>query len=503
MIRHKYVRDRASWVFGVIVYVLVATASAEGSSDDRLILAGATLIDGLSPVPIESSRLIIANGRFECISGPDGCPGLAGDALIDVSGLWITPGLVDSHVHLDWLTDYEATLTAQELRFALGVTTVRDAGTEQLEALLEERRRAEGHELPVPRIVVSARPLEEYARRYGVLPGRDLVRHLVKLGVDGIKVKDHVSSDLFEDEIRAAVELDVPVWGHLLQSMGPPPQSKTDVAVSAGLNGATHLSWIAPFCQKPGSTVTGQPDGMDVHKWSKSYWLTTDPGCLDTLIAGIVENGVWLEPTLVTEWYWWRLELEPPAHLNFLRTRPPSLRDMITGHDALAERRPATFPKPYERMSDFVRRFHQAGGMLIAGTDDVRPGLDLHTEMQFMRDAGLSPFQSLQTATHNSAIALGRGDIGTIKVGKLADAVVYGSDPLDPDGTTLNVRSVIKGGVVFESDRLLEKFRRQYKEAVAQLWFDRVVRFLPYLLLITIVIALLYFLTARVFRLKH
>jgi len=84
----------------------------------------------------------------------------------------------------------------------------------------------------------------------------------------------------------------------------------------------------------------------------------------------------------------------------------------------------------------------------------------------------------LQAATRNAAIALGRNDLGTVEIGKLADAVIYGSDPVDPSGTTLNIRMVVKGGVIHESSLLLNELRREYRETVRDLWIDRVLRLL-------------------------
>lgn len=475
------------WIVGAVFGLMFALPAMGNAGQQRLVLAGATLIDGIDGAPIAESRIVIVDGRFACVSGPDGCVASPGDRQFDVSGTWITPGLIDTHAHLDLVTDPERTAAAQALRFALGITTVRDAGSEQLEALLDERTRASDPDLPVPRIVISARPLELYAEHYGVELGGELVRRLVELGVDAIKIKDHTKTDLWEQEVRSASELGIPIWGHTFDTIGPPPVSRTEAALEAGLDGITHLSWIAPFCQRPGLKITPQPPGVEFHQWRKGFWLTTDSACLDALIEDVVRDGVWLEPTLVTEWYWWRQNLEPPHELAFLRTRPPSLRDILTGRDALAERRPPTFPEPFARMTDFVRRFHEAGGMLIAGTDEVRPGLDLHTEMDLLRGAALTPLESLQAATRNAAIALGRPDLGTIEVGKLADAVIYASDPLDPAGTTLNVRKVIKGGVIHEADPLLNEFRRRYRDTVRDLWVNRVLRLLRLCIFLAIV----------------
>jgi imidazolonepropionase len=51
--------------------------------------------------------------------------------------------------------------------------------------------------------------------------------------------------------------------------------------------------------------------------------------------------------------------------------------------------------------------------------------------------------------TKNAAIASGRGDdLGTLEVGKLADIVILGSDPLTDEMALLDVDIVVKGGRV-------------------------------------------------------
>jgi hypothetical protein len=470
--RVRTVGRASSWVA-----LACALACGDASGQQRLVLTGATLIDGVTDEAVQAARIVVVEGRFSCVSGPDGCPAERDDREVDLSDRWVTAGLIDTHAHLDPVLDPERTARAQALRFALGVTTVRDAGSLQFEALLAARLIAADGSVPVPRIVIAARPVEQYAEQFGVAPGRALVRRLVELGADGIKIKDHVDGSLWEEEITAAVELGVPVWGHVVDTAGPPPIGVPDEAIAAGVSGISHLNWIVPYAQGPGEGLPPHPPEREYYGWLKSHWHSTDSMQVADLIAQAVTNEVWLEPMLVTEWYWWKRPLNPPPHLFFLRQQPPSLRDLIKRRDQLEEETPATFPAAYEVMSDFVRAFHDAGGILVTGTDEVRPGLGVHSEIALLTRAGLSPMESLRAATVDAAHAMGRDDVGTIEVGRIADAVVHLSDPLANGGTTLDVISVMKGGVIHDSNALLEPFRARYRERVRALWIDRLVRF--------------------------
>ena len=79
-----------------------------------------------------------------------------------------------------------------------------------------------------------------------------------------------------------------------------------------------------------------------------------------------------------------------------------------------------------------IRQFHEAGGLLIAGTDTpgaALPGWSVHQEMELFVQAGISPMAALQTATLNNAKVLQQDkQLGTVEVGKYADLAVWDRD---------------------------------------------------------------------------
>ena len=98
--------------------------------------------------------------------------------------------------------------------------------------------------------------------------------------------------------------------------------------------------------------------------------------------------------------------------------------------------------------------------MLLAGTDMLPwPGAGLHEELRLFVEAGLSPLAALQTATWNSARALGwDGHTGTIAVGLDADLVLLDADPLQDITNTTRIWAVVRAGRVLDRatlDRLL------------------------------------------------
>ena len=60
-------------------------------------LTGGTLVDGTGGRPVAKAVVVVRGGTIVC-AGRD-CRVPAGAVVRDVSGAWITPGLIDAHVH--------------------------------------------------------------------------------------------------------------------------------------------------------------------------------------------------------------------------------------------------------------------------------------------------------------------------------------------------------------------------------------------------------------------
>jgi len=97
-----------------------------------------------------------------------------------------------------------------------------------------------------------------------------------------------------------------------------------------------------------------------------------------------------------------------------------------------------------------VKSFHDAGVVILAGSDAPNPGtahgISLHIEMQHLVEAGLTPAEALHAAAAGPAKAFNLDMRGSVSVGNRADLVLVGGDPLRTIGDTLNISHVIKNG---------------------------------------------------------
>ncbi|MCH8959244.1 MAG: amidohydrolase family protein [Proteobacteria bacterium] len=107
-----------------------------------------------------------------------------------------------------------------------------------------------------------------------------------------------------------------------------------------------------------------------------------------------------------------------------------------------------------DQFLDAVRGLHDAGVMLVAGTDPpnagVMHGISMHRELELLVQAGLSPVEALSAATANAADAFALADRGRIAVGLLADLVLIDGDPTRDITDSRQIARVWRNGVEFD-----------------------------------------------------
>jgi imidazolonepropionase-like amidohydrolase len=110
-----------------------------------------------------------------------------------------------------------------------------------------------------------------------------------------------------------------------------------------------------------------------------------------------------------------------------------------------------------------IRELQQAHVPILAGTDVTAApgtvwGLALHKELELLNEYGLSPYETLQSATRLPAEFYDEGhEWGAVQVGRRADLLLLGANPLQDIRNTRDVLGVVLRGRWFSQEALQSK----------------------------------------------
>jgi imidazolonepropionase-like amidohydrolase len=100
-----------------------------------------------------------------------------------------------------------------------------------------------------------------------------------------------------------------------------------------------------------------------------------------------------------------------------------------------------------ENRLEWMRRFHQRGGVLLVGTDFQWGGITLHQELRNFAAIGMNPVEAIAAATGECAKAFRmEHELGTISEGLRADIVVLNRGPMEDIGALRDIAHVLKDG---------------------------------------------------------
>ena len=106
---------------------------------------------------------------------------------------------------------------------------------------------------------------------------------------------------------------------------------------------------------------------------------------------------------------------------------------------------------------------------LLLGSDAPQvfnvPGFSIHHELQYLVDAGLTPYEALRTGTVNVATFYNRSnDSGTIRIGNVSDLVLLSGNPLKDITQTTKIEGVMLGSKWMTKDYIASELKKLVKQ---------------------------------------
>jgi len=439
--------------------LLLATACAP-KHKDRIALVGGNVISGAGDAVLRDAVIVVYQGRIETVAPREGFEIPKTALEVDVTGRWIMPGLIDGHAHTArW---------ALGRYLGAGVTSVRDVHGQQDSILALREEVSLGGEV-APRIFSAGAMIDGTPATYGdATPVRtpDQARRAVDAravaGVDYIKIYTRVTPDLLKPLLDEAATFNLSVTAHL---------GLTDALTAAGLGVSSieHMSGVPEAASRSAEKFYAEHRAGFFRGWNffEKSWATLDSAALTRVAISLAESRVTIIPTLVLHESYSRLD--DPAILTSedLRTVPDSevkrwnVPD-LKNRAGWTDKEFVAFRASRPNQDLFLRAFRSAGGRIVAGTDAANqmlvPGWSLHTELELLVNAGLTPEDAIETATRNTAQLLGADSLGLVAPGKLADLVILRANPLTDIRNTRSVERVMVRGQLYLTDSLRATF---------------------------------------------
>ncbi len=424
------------------------------------------LVDGSGGTPLQNAVIVIEGNRVKAVGREGSIPIPKVAKVVRTKGSAALPGLIDTHVHYkDW---------QGELYLNHGVTTALAIGSERIDWITAQRDGINKGKIIGPRIFAagphlnSPRPGERASslrdliarRRFEVSvksaeEARKAVQELLAQGADIIKVYEDTLPEAIKAAAEEAHKAGRPIGGH---------SENIYMSVANGYDFVEHShAVVATSIKDPKkkeelarrrTATKGRMATVEFHYYA-------EPENFDELIRFMVDHKTHWTLTLATQWRALTPKRErfKEEELRFLSNPnliylPPyfkaNLRDYFAGTARITD---GDFLKRlqigYEKLQDFMRRFVRAGGKIQTGSDpnSVLPAWAIHTEMELLVDAGLTPMEAILAATRNPAEEIHReNELGVIKPGSLADIVVVEGNPLDDITKTRPIKMVFKDG---------------------------------------------------------
>ena len=442
---------RSSFYLIIASFLILGSCSKETKTDENLALTHATIYDGTGN-KIEDATIFITDDRISAVGKDVKIP--QNTRKIDLKGKFITPGLVDAHVHFFQTAFFDARPDALDLKDSLpyedvyayqkehddryyeaylrsGVTAVYDVGDFTWTYAMSE---AAENDTLAPHVATAGPLLTPFSQDdvssfntsgdtvmislHDEKMGRQYVKSATRRGSTGIKIWSLNTSDsLFMKSLDAVADEVKKQGNQLIVHATTLEQAKAALKEGAKL-----------LVHSIEDTLIDQ-EFIDLAKANNTLYdptLVVARGYYNTYMAILGKKFELKDPHQVVDDRTRSMLTEAEKFKSFYKDTDQTRKSMQSYDERLKKRDTI--------MLSNLKKVYDAGIPIVVGTDAGNPGtvhgISIYDEMEQMQKAGIPAREIIIMATQNGAKAMRRAnDFGTVEAGKLADLIVLDKDP--------------------------------------------------------------------------
>gem|GEM_PF-431834 len=416
-----------------------------GLLNNSYVITNVNVVPMTTDIVLTNQTVRIVDGMIKSIN--EEAP-TVNENVIDGNGAFLSPGLIDMHVHV-W-DRFEL-----GLYLANGVTTVRNVWG--LPMHLRMKAEIKNDEIIAPMFFTSGPKLtgpvfigDDNLQLTSVQEAKDKVIEYKARGFDFIKTYNGITEPLFKALLEQAEASNIDVIAH--------PSSNV------------------PYEYHLHPQISSIEHAEDIVQQPLEYKL--DSIKLDNVVSKIAKSeSTSFSPTLTVYYNIYRM-LANDQILNSeqLTTMNPLIRmvDSQAQFDRWSSAK-AKDPNITDRIKEqhkfhieVIKRLHQQGANIVCSTDagiGITPaGSSIHEELGFYVEAGMSNYEALKTATANPAKTHKlMENLGTLEAGKYANLLLTSGNPLEDLTTLQQPKLVIVKGRVLKREQL-ETFKEAARD---------------------------------------
>ncbi|HEV7330983.1 MAG TPA: amidohydrolase family protein [Flavisolibacter sp.] len=445
-----------------LLFVSVSCAAQPtGNSDNReIVFRSVNVLPMETNTVLRNRDVLIKDGKIAAI-GEGGKLKYGSNAhVINASGFYLMPGLAEMHAHVPPNDNVEAQKEVAKLFGLYGITTIR--GMLGHPTHLALRQMLQSGELWGPRFTTSGPSFNGQSVK-SADAAATLVRQQKEAGYDFLKLHPGLTVETFNAMANTAKEVGIPFAGHVSYDVG------VWRAIEAGYATIDHLDGFVESLV-PKEVQSEQTNGL----FGMFIGDKADTTKIPALITALKQNNIWVVPTQALAERW----MSPVRTAEAMRAEPEmkympasTLNNWVTSKNNMAKN-PAYNADAVNRFIDLrrklIRECNKNGVGLLLGCDAPQvfnvPGISTHHELQYLVDAGLSPYDALRTGTVNVGRFFNRPDMGVVKAGAVADLVLLKANPLENIANTKLIAGVMIGGRYLPETEIASELKKLEKQ---------------------------------------